>query len=385
VQGLTLSDSLIPTAATDIRIDWCLLDELASLQTFINTYWRRAHVLASDAELLRWQFRNQQDANRLSVLTAWEGKELLGFLGIIPATFNRYGEALPGAWLAMWSTAPHARGRRVGLALMRRALEGPYELVGALGLNETVTRIFRSLGFFVCESIPRWIRILSVPALERLLTKVTSIPSEAWSDLGDTGQITPITRPASIRIQVWNSETAARWDTAWRGDFAPRLVSTWKDAAYIKWRYVDHPRFEYAVRLAEDVKTGAVTGITVYRVERVRGGEGSVLRVLEFLGWDSAGQALASTIIEAGATAGCAFADFFCTSPPCAVSLEAAGFVQEDRLPALPSLFQPLDVNRVHLNGAWSVINGSREFNRTFFDTTALYATRSDGDQDRPS
>ena len=94
--------------------------------------------------------------------------------------------------------------------------------------------------------------------------------------------------------------------------------------------------------------------MAVYRVEAVRDRGEKVLRVLEFIGSERPGDALARAVLDAGTEQGVAFADFYCTTPFWTLALETVGFVREEGLPApLPSLFQPLDFRQARLNGAF--------------------------------
>ena len=190
----------------------------------------------------------------------------------------------------------------------------------------------------------------------------------------------------SLLVAGWGEDIAARWDRAWSERFAFRLVGTWRDAAYLRWRYVDHPRFDYAVRFAEDRRTGSLKGLLVYRVETVQDRSEKVMRVLEFLADEDAGRVLSASLVKAGEDAGVAFADFYCTSSDLAGPLEAAGFVHEETLPErLPGLFQPLDHSRTGLTGAFWVNPGVSQDSRALLQSPSLYFTRSDCDQDRPN
>jgi hypothetical protein len=184
----------------------------------------------------------------------------------------------------------------------------------------------------------------------------------------------------------WSEEAAGRWDKAWQEQFAPHLLGTWRDSEYLRWRYVDHPGFRYVLHFAEDTVTGALTGVLVYRVEKVHDINLKVMRVVEFLGDGDAGDALAQVIIDEGEAEGVAFADFYCTSVAFAEPLEKTGFVREDAMPStLPNLFQPLEFQPMPLNGAFMVKAEVAGDNHDFFDSPDFYITRSDCDQDRPN
>jgi hypothetical protein len=378
------------TVAADapVSISWCPVERVPALQALIDEHWRRGHILARDRELLEWQFRDTADPARLTVLLAeYEGTPV-GMLGVIPCGFCVRGQRVSGLWLAMWLTTPEWRARRLGLRLLQRLFVAQNDVIASVGVNvETAGGIYRALGFSLCELIPRWIRVISPEPLDSLLADLwDKYPAGVRQQWLATARREDAGPASSVRLLSWDEELAGRWDEVWQRDFAPRLIGTWRDAAYLRWRYVDHPRYRYELRFAEDPATGALAGLTVYRIETVRDRSERVLRVVEFLCGESVAASLARAVVEAAEATGVAFADFFCASPVFAAGLEAAGFVREESLPAaLPSRFQPLDAARTRLNGVfWAqpAITGDQA---AFFQTADLYVTRADGDQDRPS
>ena len=66
-----------------LRIDWLPVSRLEELQAFVDEHWRRGHVLARDAELLRWQHRRRADPETLAVLLAEEDGRIAAMLGWI--------------------------------------------------------------------------------------------------------------------------------------------------------------------------------------------------------------------------------------------------------------------------------------------------------------
>jgi hypothetical protein len=182
-------------------------------------------------------------------------------------------------------------------------------------------------------------------------------------------------------LRDWREEDAPAWDRLWVDSLAPTLVGTWRDSAYLEWRYRTHPRFEYALRVAVD-GSGQLHGLIVHRAERVEGAEPTVLRVVEAIGLEPAVVALAAELVQMGRVEGAAFADFYCTGKRFAAPLEQVGFTLADRLPTdVPSHFQPLEPSSRPLTAALRL---------SLPDLGALtgpdvYFTRSDCDQDRPA
>jgi len=344
--------------------------------------------LARDRELLCWQYPYLEDSEHISMLIAEEGDTLVGMLGVIPVGFCVRGECLPGAWLTTWKVVPEWRDRALGLRLLRRAMAEDY-VVGLLGGNEkTAMPIYRALRFDIWNIIPRWVRVVSPSALESLLAERAGLCSQdIWKTWCSVAQLDiSSTKGRDVRLVGWSEKIDKQWDRTWQEKFAPRLLGTWRDANYLRWRYVNHPCFRYVLHFAKNPESDTLEGLLVYRIEKVRDRDEKVLRIVEFLSEEAVGGVLAQAAVEAGEAEGVAFADFFCISEAFAAPLEAVGFVREDKMSgSFPMLFQPLDFRQMWLNGAFWVGSEIARSNRNFFRTPHLYVTSSDGDQDRPN
>jgi GNAT superfamily N-acetyltransferase len=311
------------------RIDWLPLSRLAELQAFVDEHWRRGHVLARDAELLRWQHRRRSDPDRLAVLVAEEDGRLVAMLGWIEFVACVGEERVPGGWMTNWLVVPEARGRKLGLALVERALEAEYELVGALAANAATRHVLGGFGFAEV-GMSRWVRVFDGDALRELL---------------DGREVTPAEAPAEPRGGTG-------------------FVGACRDADFLRWRYREHPRFRYEV----------VDEQAVYRIETVAGSSAKVARIVDFLG----DEALAARITGEAERAGAVFADFYCASARFGAPLEAAGFMPD---PGLPGRFQPLDFSdRPIVSCFWAAPRLGVDF-----AGGDLYVTRADSDLDRPN
>jgi hypothetical protein len=243
-------------------------------------------------------------------------------------------ERVSGGWMTNWLVVPEARGKGLGLALVQRAMESEYELIGALGANSATLHVLGTHGFAEV-GMHRWVRIFDHHALGELLGGRNS-PDESPPQGG---------QPAE-------------------GD---GFVGACRDEAFLDWRYREHPRFRYEL-LHDDA------GLAAYRVEQVAGSEARIMRVTDFLGGDE----LAWKLAETAERESVVFADFYCTSRRFGVPLEAAGFAPAN---GLPGRFQPLDFSdRPIVSNFWAAP-------RLELDFTAgdLYVTRADSDLDRPN
>ncbi len=360
---------------TDVR--WCPADRLGELQRFIDEQWSAGHVLARDAELLRWQ-HPRPDPAALSVLIAdGDDGQIAGILGIIPAPFCQHGRRREGAWLTTWVVRPDERSRLLGVALLRHAIDHTDGLVATTGGNQTTMRILRTQRFHLVDAIPRWVRPVSAPALERLMLAAGS------TELALGPSHIPAPPPPSssdVRVTGFTDAAAAAWDEAWRVRLAPGIVGTWRDAAYLRWRYAEHPSFDYLMSVALGDQ-GEARGLIVARRVAVRDRDEEVVRIVELLGDPGAQHTLVADLLASVDPEQTAFVDFYCTSERFADALVQAGFARENPDAPLPSLFAPLDARRASLTGAFAAAGDDA----ALFAGDDVYFTRSDGDQDRPN
>ncbi len=356
-----------------VEIAWWPSTRIQELQSFIDSEWKAGHILSTDEVLLRWQHPRSDD--EISVVGATEDGHLVGILGVIPVEICLRGDRVPGGWLTTWIVTPPARRRRVGLRLLEFVLER-HEFVGTIGANATTMKILGALRFHTGSAVPRWVRPIREDALERLVGAGFELPAPAAG-----GGHTPVTHATPVRD--WSPELGTQWDDVWSRQIAPEIVGTWRDAAYLDWRYVSHPRYRYRIRVGED-RHGRPSALLVHRTESVQGADANVLRVVEAIGDAAALTRLVHDLAEIGHEEEAAFADFYCTGERYGRALEDGGFVPEGSLPvSLPSRFQPLEPGSRPLTAALRLM--SRTNGDDLFAGDDVYFTRSDCDQDRPS
>jgi hypothetical protein len=385
-----------PTLDAAPHIELCRDADVPALMRFIGSQWHPDHVLSRDEVLLRWQFAPErllgQRAPGPTVLLAWLEGEIIGMLGLTGFEFNALGERYPAMWLSQWFAAPAHRRHNVALRLMWAARGLRLDAVATLGAHPSSAQLLARLGLELIPSLPRWVGVFDVAAAAELVcgaNPTLGLPAAAALCRTHVVQPPMVAKPTGgLRAVDWSTATAAAWDRYWNEVLARRVVGACRDAAYLTWRYVSHPRFEYQLRCAQRASDGAVEGIVVWRVERVRDRATWVLRIVEFLGSPAAEVVLARSMLEAARDSGAAMGDFYCGSARSAEVLVRAGFQRAPAPPAgvvFPSRFQPLESQHfpmttlIRLPGAW------RGRMRELLDDGRLYITKSDGDQDRPA
>jgi hypothetical protein len=378
------------SVADNLQIRLCAPDQVPALMQFIDRHWRSGHILSRDEALLRWQFAPgrlpAEHGQDLSVLLAQQGEMIVGMLGLIPFQFNLLGRRIAGAWLANWLALDEVPG--AGLTLMDAARKLGCQARFAFGTGQAVEGLYGRMGFETLKRCPRWVGVLDPMAAEQLVAcvnpgvaaaEVHAAVAEHW--VGEQeGQ------PGSVLR--WPGPFGAEWDDCWRMEFAPRLLGGCRDAAYLNWRYVEHPRFQYEKIVTINMCSGRQEALAIYRLEQVRDWPAKVLRIVEFLGQCAAAKLLAQEIVAAGRRDGAAMADFYCTCPAAAAGLEAVGFRGYEFLPGrprMPARFQPLEDADDAIRGAFHLAPQWREETGPLLARPDFYVTKSDDDMDRPN
>ncbi len=381
-----------------IRTALCREQDVASLMRFIDAEWRGGHVLSRDEELLRWQFDGSLMPGRHvvgpSVMLAWLGDAIVGMFGLTGCEMTLEGTAGSAVWLSHWFASPRYRGHNVAYGLLRAVLDLGLDVVATNGANPTATKLLRGVQFETVGAVPRWIGVVNVSATARLLADCNEglgLNAAECICVRYRAELPPAGSAASgspVEVSPWRDELATAWDHSWKERFAGQMVGTARDARFVRWRYLHHPRLRYATRLATRRSDGSVTGLAVFRVEQVRGRTESVMRVVEFLGTPAAQPALAHAILQAAQELGVSYVDFYCSSATAVRGLEEVGFKQEslsDDQPAFPTRLQPLEKGHFCMTALLRLPPALRGQLDDLVRTGRLYLTKSDGDQDRPN
>lgn len=377
-----------------IRIDLCREGDIDLVMAFLDEHWARNHVLSRDAALFRWQYaaKLRHDCEGApTVLLAWRDGRIVGMLGLTFMRWLQDGSVHTGAWSSHWFVVPELRTSPLSLLLIREASRLGVEVLGTVGTTSHSASILRARGYDWIPEIPRWVGVIDPAATSTLLLASGAPASQRDEVLSFCHERSVRQPPSSTRgdewdVVEWREQLADEWDACWNLSVAPGFVGVVRDAAYLRWRYVQHPAFTYRILMARHGSSG-VGGVLVYRIEKVKGRTEQVARICELLTQerDATDRLLARFVLDARAL-GVSFADFYCAKP--IDGLERAGFVIERTLTdafTLPSRLQPLEQGRRALNSAIRLPAELRGSVQSALSRGALYLTKSDGDQDRPN
>lgn len=168
--------------------------DVAVLRQYIHENWRANHILSRDERMFNFQYRTPFVDSRIfpkgvSVLGAYEGTTLVGFLGAIIAPYPRP----QSFWLALWHVLPTLKGGGHGgklLAEMQKFAVGEdgrgnlknNGWIGTFGAGPEALPVYLKRGY-ACRAVRRWTytgpTMASTPAPFSLHAGEVR-PSEEW-------------------------------------------------------------------------------------------------------------------------------------------------------------------------------------------------------------
>ena len=375
-----------------VEFRYATVGEYQRISDFLDQHWAKGHVYTRMRRLFDWTFHRSGhwDPNTYSFSLAVDGGELVGILGGIPFTLNRFGETSKAVWIVNYVIRVDYRKGATALQLLSSFRRPEFSAVVAFGINPATVAIYQVLRGKVLPEIPR--HFLVMPSQEERMARALKIAHPDWvegraADLISAFQVAELPKAPS---QVGNSLPSS-WDERDWPQLALRTVGASRDADYLDWRYRRHPVFDYQFVTVEE---GNRTGLAVWRLETIRretpqGREDvdRIARLVEFLPASSANaEALFGAFLKEVDQAGAMAADFYGYHGETQKWLQEMGFRGSDTHVeggALPSRFQPLDGKGGGIMSAIFLQSGDAPSSNG--SPCSWYWTKSDSDQDRPN
>lgn len=249
---------------TDIR--FATLAEVPELMTFIDTHWRKNHILATHQALFEWQYVDNQ-ADRVNMVIAKDPEHpklgLLAVLGFIP--LDRYDTTLTKSdntvWYALWKLREDVNYPGLGLAL-KRFLQSEYPIVnviGTVGINQEVEKIYQLMGY---------------------QTGVMQHAYLANRDYADFQLIkNPIFSTQSSGKQTLYSLDPIDW-TVCKANHCVTSFEPAKTPRYLNSRYGEHPFYDYQCWRIQEQNTVKALFVTRTIAQEAH----HALRIIDFIG-----------------------------------------------------------------------------------------------------
>jgi hypothetical protein len=377
-------DKAVATVAGKIQSTMALTEryvdptEIDKVMAFFRAHWDPQHILGHDREFLIWQFSPERCAGfeqaGLSAATLWDGNKLVGFLGVIGCGFNGSGTVVHGAWLCNLIVLPQYRPVGGWMRLMSSVHRLPINVVGVVTFPPNVDRLYRAMGYYTQDRLFRFVRIVDPEQMAQLIVG-NGWRAQVWSPIGSQ---------VSSDLKIESVTTLDQsWDRFWRCFTERGYFGTNRDARYMLWRYLRHPRLRHVIKVAL-APGGEIRGAAVYRVEQVKGHPVRVMRLLELMALDNADyECLLGAVARDGEDLGVAFIDHYTTRALHPIFADLGWLEEDDIRETVPGLFQPLVRARRTLNVGVRLLGASALSGLDW--TPHLHVVKSDGDQDRPN
>jgi GNAT superfamily N-acetyltransferase len=249
------------------------------IKRFYETAYGSGYVL-SERKFFNWNFFSPLRQDSASTLMlAVSGGRIVGSCGALPWRVQIDGDAKWAVYNVNLFLAPAFRGHGIGQRLLASVSEGvAYSL--SVGADEASVSMYYRIGATYKRDVDRYLRILNVDALAFLLedrgTEVSEAIFDGWRKAAGVIRSRPGVRGRRIMPVARFDPT---WDEAWERIRVRYGLTTWRDCAFLNWRYVDYPFPLY--RCFVSSQAGEATGLLVTRIEDP--GVGRVLRVVDLV------------------------------------------------------------------------------------------------------
>jgi|GEM_PF-2774516 len=328
------------------HIRFSTLYDFDALQDFIHNHWREHHILSQDKIFLQWQYQSGQTSGFVIAENS-DGQidAILGF--ILPEFFQTQQslEEIKGCrlWLAIWKVKETCEKSLLGIQLFMflKSKLRPRE-ISAIGINEQVAKLYRSLKFntgYMYQGI-----IVNHALSEYMIC--SNIPKDH------------LTKKEPQFIYEIKNEEAPLYDLISQCIYASR-----KSRDYYQQRFIQHPYYRYL--FLNIYHNSQAVGSLIGRVCEFQGQQ--VLRIVDFIMpkiFDVSFQ-LHDFIQKNNYE----YIDMVCSDLDVIIAM---GFKQVKDNMIAPHYFEPFEKKSIILQYAY---HGSDNF----------FAVKADSDQDRPN
>ncbi len=328
----------------DCVIRMAVYEDIPAIMRFIDQYWKKGHILATNRELFEWQYTNDKIVNM--VIGVDHEDHIQGILGFIPYHSGSDKDLA----LALWK-ANHVKSL-LGIRLLSYLKkEVQHRNIVCTGINlETTSKIYTQMGMKI-GTMTQWYRLASVEDYKVARVTQREIPKVNLS---------------KNSLQLLNSfEEAKEYFDLYGYD---EMHVPYKSAAYLSKRYFHHPIYKYLTYgvKGEDDKYCA---LIVLRIQAYK--DAKIFRFVDCIGNQNVLQTITTELDRIMVENDVEYIDLY-----------EAGLDQEELKKAgwisvkgsgniIPNYFSPYEQRIVDIHYCTS------DKNAVLF--------RGDGDQDRPS
>lgn len=328
----------------EVNIRFADCGDITGIMQFIDTYWKKGHILAVNKEMFQWQYC--LDEKKVNFVVAEEDLEIKGILGFIPYSRNMDGDFA----LALWKTIPSGHPF-LGVELLQFLKKyGSARNIVCPGINRRTTeRLYRLAGMNTGKMI-QWYRL-----------------GCAVNDF-KIGKITDRTIPSlnSMDYSYKQYEQFAQLNKEFDFENAGRVPC--KTGKYFSWRYFSHPVYDYIV-LGIYKRSVPLDAVAVLRIQEYSASR--VVRFVDYVGNYAAFPAATAAIDTILENRKAEYADMYEAGLDEDLLLEAGWKKTAGSGNIIPNYFAPFEQSNA------DIYYSTSDRNAVLF--------RGDGDQDRPN
>lgn len=222
---------------------------------FIDTYWRKGHILGNNRSFFEYEHLLPEGVSY--VISEDEFGQINAILGYIP-----YGRKERDVMTVMWK-ANHTANPSLGLELFEFLRDnGNVRIMASPGSNPKLERLYNYLGYGFGKMV-QWYRLHRQEDYFIARIEDREIPET-------------VSVASYVSLNNWN-DVEKKFDF----DRYTNQVKPYKEAWYIKKRYFEHPIYKYDIYGIEG-KEQKVSLLVVFRVINVKGI--NIIRLIDCIG-----------------------------------------------------------------------------------------------------
>jgi len=238
--------------------------------------------VAREQQYFEWRYRRPCAHEPLIVWAVDDRGQKVGTASLIPHDFFVLDGVYPVGLLGDISVLPDQRGR--GIASRMLAFLAQHQALKAFRCcavlpNDGAVGALERAGWRGVTAIDRFVNLLDTrPLLERKLRVRAAARVLAAAANAALAMLTPERWPHARLLVHQGREVSAfdiRYDALWRTAALPGRVLALRNAAYLTWRYTNHPLVKY--RTFELLRGADLAGYVVFDIE------GGVVWIDDFL------------------------------------------------------------------------------------------------------
>ena len=346
------------------------------LKDFVGNYFHDKYIL-TNKEFVNWQYTTPfSKILGPNILVIYIKEKVMGFLGIIPLSFNYFGKDIYGVCLANWQIDETLQSKGFGYEMLDVALSDA-QIAYTTAYKPVLERLYDKTGWQVHSDkqeqmlVRRFVKIFDAEKVRKMIGKEDMV-------FNDVKNISANDEFKFSQVNSFNKSIDSFWESVKK----KYKITVNRNSKYLNWRYKNHPMFDYKLFVTE--KDDEIKAFVVVRLEK--SGKYTTGRIVDFAAEDNAEEFMLNAVCKWLLEQKVDLADFSFTGDFHESTLESTGFKETNEEPyaSIPYLFSPIDHKRRSTNFAFKIIDENLK-NLGIATYNNFYITRGDCDQDRPN